>query len=276
MILDTSAGELLPLAFALAATGAISGLLAGIFGVGGGAVIVPIVDLVLAALGYDDSVRMHLAIGTSLGVIVPTSFRAFMAHRRRAAINMEVLRSWLVPVPLGVGLASFVAAVSTGVQLRATFACLAFLLSLKLIFNLKAGRVSERMPGWPVRALAGIVVGFLSALMGIGGAVLSMTYMTMFGRPIHEAVGTAAAIGVLVAIPGALGYMVAGWGEPGLPPFSLGYVNLLAVAVMIPLSIAVAPYGVRIAHMMSRRQLEVAFGLFLLTVAVRLGVTLFA
>ena len=274
MIADVPAGELLALAIALAATGAVSGLLAGIFGVGGGAVIVPIVDFVLAVLGYGDSVRMHVALGTSLGVIIPTSFRAFMAHRKRAAINSVVVRSWAIPVPLGVALASFVAAVSSGTTLRAIFATLALLLATRMIFDLKVGRVSDTMPGWPVRIGAGIGVGFLCALMGIGGAVMSMMYMTMFGRPIHEAVGTAAAVGVLVAIPGAIGYAIAGWGAPGLPPLSLGYVNLLAVAVMIPLSILTAPYGVRVAHMMTKRQLEVAFGLFLLTVAIRLGFTL--
>ena len=266
--------EVVSLAFALAASGLAVGLLAGMFGVGGGAVIVPILYQALGALGFSEAVNMQVALGTSLAVIVPTSIRSFQAHRARSAVDMAILRSWAVPVPVGVALGAIVAAVASGAALRAIFAALALLVALRLIFNRETWRLGRDVPHGPVRAVVGGLIGFLSALMGIGGGVMSSTFMTVYGRPIHQAVATAAGVGILIALPGTLGYMAAGWDAAGLPPLSIGYVNLLGVALVTPLSLLTAPLGARIAHALSKRQLEIGFGIFLLLMSARFAYSL--
>jgi uncharacterized membrane protein YfcA len=266
--------ELITLALALAVTGLAAGLLAGIFGIGGGAVIVPILYQALGALGFPEATNMQIALGTSLAVIIPTSLRSFQAHRARGVVDMGLLRSWTIPVPVGVLLGALVAGLVSGAALRGIFAALAFLVALKLIFNRASWRLAGDLPGGSVRTLVGGAVGFLSALMGIGGGVMSNTFMTLFGRPIHQAVATAAGVGILIAVPGTIGYMGAGLGATGLPPLSVGYVNLLGVAVITPLSLLMAPLGVRIAHALSKRQLETGFGFFLLMISARFAYSL--
>jgi uncharacterized membrane protein YfcA len=267
--------ELISLVLALAATGLVAGLLAGIFGIGGGGVIVPVMYQALGALGFSPAVTMHVALGSALAVIIPTSIRSFQAHRARSAVDMGILRSWIVPIPLGVGAASFVAAKVGGAELRAIFAAIAFVVALRLIFNRDSWRLGSEVPDGAIRSMVGMGIGFLSALMGIAGGVMSNTFMTLYGRPIHQAVATASGVGILIAIPGTLGYIAAGWGAEGLPPFSLGYVNLLGVAIVMPLSLLMAPLGVRIAHSLSKRQLEIGFGVFLILMSARFAWTLF-
>ncbi len=274
MDIAASPGELAGLALATVASGAVSGLLAGIFGIGGGAVIVPVLYQGLTFLGVDEAVRMHVSVGTSLAVIVPTSLRSFLAHYKRGAVDLDLLRAWVVAVPLGVMVASIVAASISGATLRGIFAAIACGVGLRLLFNRETWRLGSTLPGNPVRAVVGVLIGFLSTLMGIGGGVLNNTFMTLFGRPIHQAVATSAGVGVLISIPGIFGYVWAGWNDPLLPPFSAGFVNLVGVALVIPVSVIAAPLGVRIAHTLTRRQLEFGFGLFLLFVAARFALTL--
>jgi uncharacterized membrane protein YfcA len=269
-----SPGELAGLAAATVASGAVSGLLAGVFGIGGGAVIVPVLYQGLTFLGVDEAVRMHLSVGTSLAVIVPTSIRSFMAHRQRGAVDMDLLRGWILAVPAGVVIASIVAASISGAGLRGIFAVIACVVGLRLLLNRDSWRLGNELPGNPIRAGVGVLIGFLSTLMGIGGGVLNNTFMTLFGRPIHQAVATSAGVGVLISIPGVIGYIWAGWNDALLPPFSAGFVNLVGVLLVIPVSIIAAPFGVRIAHALTRRQLEIAFGLFLLFVSARFALTL--
>lgn len=247
----------------------IAGLLAGIFGIGGGGVIVPVLYQALVALGFPASVTMHVAVGSSLAFIIPTSIRSFQAHKARGAVDMDILRSWVIAVPAGVVAASFVAALVSGAEMRAIFAAIAFVIGVRLLFNRASWRLPGDVPGGAVRWAAGFVIGLLSTLMGVGGGILANTFMTMFGRPLIQAVATASGVGVLIAIPGTVGYMAAGWGAEGLPPFSIGYVNLLAVAIVMPLSFYMAPLGVRIAHAASKRQLELSFGLFLMVMSAR-------
>ncbi len=273
--LDLPVGDLALLAASLAVAGLIAGLLAGIFGIGGGAIIVPVMYQALIGLGFDDSVSFHVALGTAIAVIVPTSIRSFAAHRARGAADMVLLRNWIVAVPAGAVAATVVAAFASGDQLKAIFAFIAFLIGLRFLLNREKWRLGEELPGIGGRSIAGILVGFFSTLMGVGGGVMSNTFMTVYGRSIHQAVATGAGVGVLVAIPGTLGYIAAGWGEAGLPPFSLGYVNMLGLALIMPLGTLVAPLGVRLAHALSRRQLEIAFGTFLILMAIRFTVSLF-
>jgi uncharacterized membrane protein YfcA len=274
MNLAASPLELIELAVAIMLSGAVSGLLAGLFGIGGGAVIVPVLYQGLTILGVDEAVRMHLAVGTSLGIIVPTSIRSFLAHRRRGAVDMDYLKTWLIPVPLGVVAASIVAAVISGEALRGIFAVITLIVAVRLLFNRDTWRLGSHIPGNPIHAIVGILIGFFSTLMGIGGGVLNNTYMTLFGRPIHQAVATSAGVGTLIAVPGIIGYIWAGWGDAGLPPFSAGFVNLLGLVLVIPITVLVAPLGVRLAHALTRRQLEIGFGIFLVLVSVRFFLTL--
>lgn len=260
----------------IAVAGALAGVLAGIFGIGGGAVLVPVFFQVFGILGIDDAVRMHLSVGTSLAIIVPTSLRSFASHRARDAVDMDLLRSYLVAVPAGVVLAALVFASISSAELRLIFAGLAFVVALKLIFGRANWRIAADLPGPPGRFGAGLVIGFSSTLMGIGGGVLNNTFMTLFGRPIHQAVATSSGVGVLISLPGFLGAIWAGWGADGLPALSSGYVNWIAVAVVIPVTMVVAPLGVSLAHKLEKRQLELAFGVFMLVVAARFGWSVWA
>jgi uncharacterized membrane protein YfcA len=187
---------------------------------------------------------------------------------------MDYLKSWIIPVPVGVVAASVVAALISGAALRGIFAAIALIVGVRLLLNRESWRLGGDIPGNPVHAVVGFLIGFFSTLVGIGGGVLNNTYMTLFGRPIHQAVATSAGIGVLIAVPGVIGYIWAGWGDAGLPPLSAGFVNLLGFVLVIPITVLVAPLGVRLAHALSRRQLETSFGLFLILVAVRFILTL--
>ncbi len=267
--------EILIFSAALVAAGGVAGLLAGLFGVGGGAILVPVFYQVYGLLGVPDSVRTHVAVGTSLAIIVPTSIRSFSAHRKRGAVDMDLLKGWAIWIPLGTVLASVVAAYVSGEFLRIVFMVLALLIAFKMFFNRESWRLGTEMPGGAANAVAGGTIGLLSGLMGIGGGTLSNLWMTLWNRTVHQSVATSSGVGVLISIPGLFGYVWAGWGNPDLPPFSTGFVNWITVFLVIPLTLLVAPLGVRLAHAMTRRQLEVGFGLFLFIISIRFFVSLF-
>ncbi len=256
-------------ALLLMLAGAVAGFLAGLFGIGGGTVLVPAFFQVYGAIGVPDDVRMHLSVGSSLAIVVVTSLRSFMAHHKHGVVDEKLLRGWVLAVPFGALLASVAVAYISSGGLRAVFSVVCVLIAAKLLFGKENWRIGDDLPQNPVKALFGSGIGFLSTLMGIGGGVLNNTFMTSYGRPIHQAVATSAGVGVLIAVPGFLGYIWAGWAKAGLPPFSTGYVNWLTVLLIIPLSIVVTPYGVKIAHAMEKRRLEMLLGVYLLIVAAR-------
>ncbi|MCB1453584.1 MAG: sulfite exporter TauE/SafE family protein, partial [Rhizobiaceae bacterium] len=212
---------------------------------------------------------MHVSVGSSLAIIVATSLRSFSGHYARGAVDMALLRSYVLAVPAGVVLASLTAASISSAGLRAVFAVVVFIIGLRMLFNREHWRLGTEVPGNPIRPAVGMLTGFLSTLMGIGGGVMNNTFMTLYGRPIHEAIATSSGVGVLIAIPGTIGYIWAGWGNPLLPALSTGFVNWIAVALVIPITIAVAPLGVRVAHALKKRQLELAFGIFSMVVSAR-------
>ncbi len=267
---------LISLALALMGAGAVAGLLAGIFGIGGGAVMVPVLYQFLGTLGVEDAVRMHLSVGTSLAVIVPTSLRSYFSHKSRDAVDQELLKNYLVSVPIGVVLGSLAVSYISADGLKAVFAAIAFVVALKMMFGKESWRLAEDLPGAAGRGAAGVVIGLLSSLMGIGGGVLNNTFMTLYNRPIHQAVATSSGVGVLISIPGTFGFIWAGWGKEALPDFSFGFVNLLAVALIIPITIYTAPLGVKIAHSLPKSVLSRAFGVFLIIVAMRFIYALWA
>jgi uncharacterized membrane protein YfcA len=274
MDITTSFSEIIGLCLALAATGVAAGFLSGTFGVGGGAVIVPIMYNALVTLGFSGTTSIKVALGTSLAVIAPLGIRSFQAHRARTPVDLDLLRNWAIAIPAGVVLGAMIAAVASGEALRAIYVCFTVVLAAKLLFERDSWRIGNDLPHWPVSAAVGSGIGMISALMGIGGGVLSASFMTFYGRPIHQAVATSAGAGVLIALPGAVGYMMAGYGAEELPPLSIGYVNLLGAGIIIPLSLVAAPLGVRIAHAMSKRQLEIGFAMFLLLNAAQFAYSL--
>ena len=269
MIQIAAHSNLLTFAAYLVLAGVIAGFLAGVFGIGGGAVIVPVLYQIFGLLHVDETVRMHLAVGSSLAIIVPTSLRSLLSHHRRGAVDLDLLKSFLVPIPLGSVAASLAAASISSAGLRATFAAIAVIFGLKLIFGRHDWRLGDKVPTNPIRFVVAALIGFFSTLIGIGGGVLNNTFMTLYGRPMHQAIATSAGVGALISIPGLVGYVLAGWGDPLLPPLSTGFVNWIAVLVVIPLTLATAPLGVRAAHALDRRRLETGFGCFMLLVAAR-------
>lgn len=255
---------------ALSAAGLVAGILAGIFGIGGGAVMVPALIEFFRIMDMPLEIIAHLAVGTSLGVIVPTGLRSYMAHRKGGAPDNELLSNWIIWVPLGVVLASLLATQVSGNVLKMIFGVVAFIVAIKILAKIDKFNLGTDLPsGWPLKSV-GFVIGLLSALMGAGGGIFNNMFMTSFGRPIHQAVATSSGVGVLIAIPGLFGFIWAGWGHASLPSFTLGYVHVLAAILVIPASIFAAPIGARLAHSLPRRQLEIAYGLFMALVAIRM------
>lgn len=266
---SASAGELIGFGAMLLGAGAVSGVLAGLFGIGGGAILVPVLYEVFGAFSVDEAVRTHLAVGTSIAVIVPTSFRSYFGHRARGAVDTDLLRAWLVAVPFGVVLAILVAASVGGSWLRLVFAVIALAFAVRFLAGARIRPVAADLPHGLVLRAVGAGIGFVSTLMGIGGGAINNVFMTLFGRPLLQAVATSAGLGVLISVPALAGYVIAGWGRDGLPPGSLGFVSVIALALIVPATVFLAPLGVRIAHGLRRRYLEIAFGLLLLAVSVR-------
>lgn len=270
MIAGIPLNDLIFLAVSLIAAGAVTGLLAGLFGVGGGAVIVPVLYEVFRVIGVPEEVRMPLVVGTSLAVIIPTSIRSYRAHLAKGLVDTSIIKVWAVPVVLGVLGGSFIARYAPPDVFKAVFVAVAFASAMRLLFASDRWKLGDDMPGPLLMRIYGLIIGVLSALMGIGGGQLSSLFMTFYGRPIHQAVATSSGLGVLISIPGALGYIYAGWPKMDiLPPLSLGYVSFIGFLLFIPTSIWTAPIGARLAHRLSKRRLEVAFGIFLLVVCAR-------
>lgn len=258
----------------LVGAGFVLGIMAGLLGIGGGGILVPVFYEVFGILGVDEAVRMHLSVGTSLAVIVPTSLRSFQIHRSKGAVDLDLVRSLALPVVLGVGVGIVVARFSPGDVLKGVWVGAATIMSLRLYLKRDDWRLGDVIPGQPFRAVYGVFIGAVSTLMSIGGGVFIMALMTLYGRPMHQAVGTSSGFGPLISIPGALGFAWVGWGASGLPPASLGYVSLLVAFVVFPVSVFSAPLGVHLAHGISRRKLELAYATFLAFVGVRFLMTL--
>jgi uncharacterized membrane protein YfcA len=264
------AGELVWLAAAVMGAGIVTGILAGLFGIGGGAVIVPVLFEVFRVLGVPEEVRMQLCIGTSLAIIAPTTLRSYRAHRERGLVIAYVMRSWTVPALIGVAVGSLAAAVAPAGLFKAAFAVIVSIIAAKLLFGRESWVIGADLPGPGLMSVYGFVVGLASSLMGISGGSLVTMILTLYGKPIHNAVATSAGIGVPITLAGTLGYCLAGLPHRAvLPPLSIGFVSVIGVVMIAPVSSYVAPFGARLAHRLPRRWLEIAFGLFLLLAAAR-------
>jgi uncharacterized membrane protein YfcA len=262
--------ELIPLALAMLLTGAIGGVLAGLLGVGGGIVIVPVLDTALGVYGVDPAIRMHVAVATSLATIIPTSLSSTRAHRGKGAVDEALARFWGPWIFAGSILGTVLAAQVGSAVLSTLFGVVALVVAVKMILPLENVHLAQDVPRGVLGPVAPVCIGGLSCMMGIGGGTLSVPVLTLMNHPIHRAVGTAALFGFLISLPGSLGYLIAGWGDPRLPPGSLGYVNLIGLLLIAPVTVVTAPVGASIAHRLSRRQLSLLFGFFLMVVATRM------
>jgi len=282
MIAGLSGSELLELALLLVGVGAVSGFLAGLFGIGGGAVLVPVFYECFRLAGVPLDVRMPLCVGTSLAIIIPTSISSYRAHYLRGAVDMEILRTWWLPVLSGVIAGSVTARYAPERLFKIVFVAVAWSAAARLLLARGTWKFGDDLPRGPLMKAYGFLVGLFSTLMGIGGGLFANLLMTFYGRPILQAVATSSALAVLISIPGALGYVYAGWPAaaryPDVAalqlPFAIGYVSLIGAVLVMPTSLLTAPFGVRVAHAMSKRTLETAFGCYLLLVGSRFVISL--
>jgi uncharacterized membrane protein YfcA len=275
--LGISPGELAWLAAAILGAGIVTGLLAGLFGIGGGAVVVPVLFEVFRILGVPEAVRMQLCIGTSMAIIVPTALRSYLVHRAKGLVISGVLRSWTLPAVVGVAVGSIAAAIAPPGVFELAFVVIAGIIATKFLAGREDWVLAHRLPSRPAMTLWGFLIGLASSLMGISGGSLGTMVLTLCGKPLHNAVATSAGIGVPITIAGTLGYVLAGLPhQAALPRLSVGFVSAIGVALIAPVSSWIAPLGARLAHALPRRRLEIAFGLFLLAASARFVVTLIA
>jgi uncharacterized membrane protein YfcA len=276
MVLGVGWHEILWLLLAILVGGVISGLLAGLFGVGGGSVIVPVLFEVFRVLGVPEDVRLQLCLGTSIAIIVPTTMRSYLAHRARGYVIPGVIRQWTLPAVIGVACSAAIAAFAPAPVLTLAFVVIATFIAAKLLFVGDRWNLGTELPGRVPMTMYGFGIGLGGSLMGVSGGALSTIVLTLYGKPIHNAVATSSGIAVPVSIAGAIGFMLAGLPhEAELPPLSLGFVSLIGLVVIAPLATFMAPYGARLSHKLSRRTLEIAFGCFLQLIALRFLVSLF-
>lgn len=269
-------GDGLGLLIALLVTaGLVAGFLSGLLGIGGGGVLVPVLYETFGVAGVPEDIRMHLTLGTTLAVIAPTVLRSFAAHKARGAVDMAVVRRMGPWIFAGVALGVVVAKGASSEALRWVWVIFGTLLALKMALGRDDWRIADHLPSPPWLECAAFAIGIISTLMGIGGATFTIPLLTLHGKPLLQSVATATGIGPMIAIPGIIGYILTGWGAAGLPPYSLGFVSLGALLIA-PLSVLAAPYGVKVAHGISKRKLELAFAAFIACVVARFLWTLIA
>jgi len=258
------------LAAAMAVTGLLSGTLAGLLGVGGGIVIVPVLFLLFPVLGVPEAIQMKLAVGTSLATIIPTSIQSARKHRARGTMDVPLLKKLWPSILVGVVIGTLLAIIVRGPVMSAVFAAVALLVAANMGLSGHEFRLRNSFPGEPGRSLLGILIGTVSAMMGIGGGTVGVPILSMYGAPIRAAVATASVFGVIISIPATLGLIYAGLGDPQLPPYSLGYVNLVGFALIVPSSMLATPWGVHLAHTIPPVVLKRGFAAFLAITATRM------
>ena len=250
-------------------TGLAGGTVSGLLGVGGGIVIVPVLETALGLLGVEPAVRMPIAVATSLATIVPTSIAASRAHHRRSAVDFGIVRLWAPAIAIGAVVGSLAAARIDSRVLTGVFGCVAALMALKMLLPLDHRVIADRVPtGLAARTLP-LAIGVVSSMMGIGGGTFSVPALTLLGQSVHRAVGTANLLGLAIAVPGTIGYLLAKPVAP-VPPGTVGLVSFTSFVVIAPLAVLAAPWGARLAHRLDRRRLSAAFGMFLGVVAARM------
>ncbi len=255
---------------ALTATGIAAGIIAGLLGVGGGILIVPVLYHLFLLFGIDADVSMFMAVGTSLATIIATSISSVRAHHKKGAVDWVLLKKWTPGVVIGVASGTWLASLLEGSILVIMFSILAFFVALRMLFSGNATHLAEQLPGKPLQFVYAFFIGSLSVMVGIGGGSISVPILTAYNFPIRKAVACASGIGLIIAVPGAIGFMVTGWGAEGTPPGSIGYVNLLGFALIVPLTVLCAPLGAKLAHTVNPSYLKKGFAVFLLITSVKM------
>lgn len=275
MVLGYPIGEIVLLALWIAGAGILVGILAGLFGIGGGAIIVPVLYEVFRVLEVPESVRMQLCIGTSLAIIVPTTVRSYIEHKKKGAAITEVVRLWALPAIVGVAIGSVTAAFAPAPVFKIAFVIFTAFIGTKMLFVQDRWNLGTGLPGRGPLTIYGFITGLFSSLVGVSGGAISNAVLTLYGQPMQRAVATSAGVGVPITIAGTIGYILAGWRHVAeLPPLSIGFVSLIGFVMMAPVSSYTATYGVRLAHWLPKRKLEIAFGIFVYLVGLRLLLTL--
>lgn len=259
-----------PFALAMLATGVVSGVMAGLLGIGGGAIIVPVLATALGLMGFDGDVVQHVAVGTSLAVIIPTGIASVRAHHKRGAVDMRVLKLWAPVIVVATLAGGLMARWYSGDVLRIVFGVMAIFIAANIVLPFQERLAGHLRNSALTHRIFAAIVGYVSALMGVGGGSLSVPTIAAFGATMHVAVGTGAAIGVFIALAGTLGFLISGWGVDGLPPLSLGYVNLIAFALIGVAAYLCAPLGAALAHRLQQRTLKRVFAVFLLIVGINM------
>ncbi len=260
--------------FVFMCCGAVAGVLAGLLGVGGGIVIVPMLDFVFAGMGYDNAIIHQLALGSSLASIMVTSISSTRAHAKRGAVHFDILKNITPGILIGTYCGGLLAAHLPNFFLRAFFVCFLAFVVTQMLSGYRPP-ASREMPGRLGTSCAGSIIGIVSSFVGIGGGTLSVPFMTFCNVPMHHAVGTSAAIGFPIAVAGTLGYITGGWNVPNLPPGCVGYVNLLAFAGIASVSYFTAPLGAKLSHSLPTARLKKGFACFLILMGIRMLWNLF-
>ena len=255
--------DLIILAGVLLAAGFASGIIAGLLGVGGGIILVPVLFQTFVFFELPAHLQIHMAVATSLAIICFTGTQSARAHFKRGAVDVDVLKSWGAYIAIGALVGAVAARYIAPAGLKIVFATLALTMAVRMITNKTGGEASDARIGERVQKSLASLIGFFSSLMGIGGGTLSVPLLNAAGRDVHRAVGTSAVLGVIIAIPATLGFIVGGWSVPDLPNVALGYVNGLAFLMIIPASMAGAPLGAKLAHRLSKKNLNRIFAGFL-------------
>lgn len=259
-----------PFVLGMLATGVVSGVAAGLLGIGGGAVIVPALSTALLWMGFDSEVVQHVAVGTSLAIIIPTGIMSARAHHKRGALDMDAFKLWAPFIVAGTFIGGLMAGWYSGDVLRIVFAVMAFVIAANIVFSFQTKLMGHLHGSKPTHRAAAFVVGYLSSLMGIGGGSLTVPTLVAFGQTMHKAVGTSAAIGVAIALSGTLGFLISGWGVSDLPPLSVGYINIVALVLVGAMAAVCAPFGAALAHRLDQKTLKYVFAAFLVAVGLNM------
>lgn len=254
----------------LIVTGLVAGFLAGLLGIGGGVVTVPAQMIIYGYLDFPSDWKMHMAVGTSLVIIVITNMSSVLAHHRRGSVDWSLAKDWCLVIAIGALLGSMVAKELKTFELVMIFAALGLLLALKMLLPLDHLRFADQLPAGRIRFIPPAVIGFLSAILGIGGGSFSVPYMTLYGTVITKAVGTASLIGIVIAVSGGAGFIINGLFVDGLPDYTLGFIHIPTLVVIALAAMVIAPLGAKIAHMLAKRTLSLIFGLFIVLAVSRM------
>ena len=245
------------------------GFVAGLFGIGGGLITVPFLYYIFGSLGIDQQYLMHLAVGTSFAIIIPTSIVSVLTHHRFKAVDFEIVKSYGIYVVLGVVLGTVFAASLKTKSLVLFFTIVIFLLAFYLLLLKEKEKNVIVKIRLHLKVIFGIIVGFISAPMGIGGAIMNVPILKFFGYSINNAIGSAAAIGFLIALFGAIGFFVSGSILKTNLPLSIGFLNIPAFLIFIPITTFMARIGARTVHRIDKNKISKFFGIFLIVIGLR-------